>query len=392
MSQAFLSFLLAEHRHYLADDIRLSAYQQAIDDVIQPGDVVLDLGAGTGILGLLACRAGAARVYAVESGPIVELARQISRANRLDDRIIHIIGRSTEVELPELVDVVLADQVGYFGFEAGAPEYYADAVRRLLKPSGATIPHRIDLYVAPVECIEAWANIVSWNKPIHDFSLLSVAQVALNTCYPVTLSQDHLLAEPVSPKSINLRKSEQLPFRLHATVIATRAGTLHGLGGWFSAQLSPSVTMSNSPLAEHPINRANLFLPIEKPVNVEEGDSIQIEIHAIPNDVIISWKVKVLSTRTEDNQIDRVVIEQSFSHSTWKSMLISKETLHQTKPDFIPSLSSRGEIRQAILGLCDGIRTVAEVEQTISLRYAEKFNSEAELLAFVGTVIGQNSE
>src|SRR5436853_7331941 len=114
-----ISEILYEHRCYLADEARVSAFRQAIAQVVRPGDVVLDLGAGTGILGLMACRAGAKRVYAVDEGPIIGLAHEVAAANGFQDRITHVKGLSTRVELPERVDVVLADQIGRFGFESG---------------------------------------------------------------------------------------------------------------------------------------------------------------------------------------------------------------------------------------------------------------------------------
>src|SRR5215475_1775821 len=105
-----MSLVLDEHRQYLADAARVSAFRQAIEEIVTPGDVVLDLGAGTGILGLMACRAGAKRVY-----------------------------------------VVLADQIGRFGLESGILEYFGDARARFLKPDGLMVPSEIRLVVAPVE-------------------------------------------------------------------------------------------------------------------------------------------------------------------------------------------------------------------------------------------------
>jgi predicted RNA methylase len=46
-----LSLILDEHRKYLIDRPRISAFERAIPEVIRPGDVVLDLGSGTAILG-----------------------------------------------------------------------------------------------------------------------------------------------------------------------------------------------------------------------------------------------------------------------------------------------------------------------------------------------------
>jgi predicted RNA methylase len=50
-----VSLIVDEHRQYLVDIPRLESFEHAIREVVRPGDVVLDLGCGTGILGMLAC-------------------------------------------------------------------------------------------------------------------------------------------------------------------------------------------------------------------------------------------------------------------------------------------------------------------------------------------------
>src|SRR5687767_9165425 len=99
-----VSLILDEHRRYLADGARTAAYRQAIEEAVRPGAVVLDLGCGTGVLGLLACQAGAGRVYAIDSGGVIELARKLAQANGYADRVTFVKGMSTRVELPERVD------------------------------------------------------------------------------------------------------------------------------------------------------------------------------------------------------------------------------------------------------------------------------------------------
>ena len=71
---------LDEHRQLLSDEARIRAFEAALNETVKPHHVVLDLGAGTGILGLLACRAGARHVYSIDSGGIIQVARDISRA------------------------------------------------------------------------------------------------------------------------------------------------------------------------------------------------------------------------------------------------------------------------------------------------------------------------
>ena len=103
-----MSLVVDEHRHYLLDHVRLNTFRRAIQESVNPGDVVVDLGSGTGILGLLACQAGAKRVYSIEESSLIELAREICRANGFEDRVHFVKGLSTRINLPEPADVILA--------------------------------------------------------------------------------------------------------------------------------------------------------------------------------------------------------------------------------------------------------------------------------------------
>ncbi|MEE4236564.1 MAG: 50S ribosomal protein L11 methyltransferase, partial [Anderseniella sp.] len=83
---------VASHRSMVFDDFRNALYAQAIRKCVTSDSVVLDLGAGLGIHGLIAADAGAKRVYLVEPEPVVQIAKEIARANGLADRIVVLEG------------------------------------------------------------------------------------------------------------------------------------------------------------------------------------------------------------------------------------------------------------------------------------------------------------
>ena len=66
---------LREATESLLDNDRTKAFQRAIGRIVKPGDTVLDCGTGTGILAILAAKAGAREVIAVEQDKkVCELA------------------------------------------------------------------------------------------------------------------------------------------------------------------------------------------------------------------------------------------------------------------------------------------------------------------------------
>lgn len=379
-----MSLILDEHRQYLADEARLAAFREAIAEVVKPGDVVLDLGCGTGILGLLACRAGAKRVYAVDEGGMIQVAREVCQANGFQDRIVHIKGLSARVDLPEQVDVVVADQIGRFGFDAGIFEYYADAKERFLKPEGRTIPVRLDLCVAPVEHEAMWKQVEFWSGKPAGFDFGPVGPLAANTGYPARYGAQHLLGEPAVIASLDPASSPASILNLEAAVSLDRDGMLHGVGGWFSARLSDRVTMSNGPLARHPINRQSVYFPLTHPAPAAKGDEVRIRMNLLPADSLVTWTVELRGGGTPGRPDG---IKASESHSTFQGMLLSQEDLRKTGPSFLPKLTVWGEARLSVLQLCDGRKPLAEVEKEVYRRHARLFRSPAEASKFVAEVV-----
>src|SRR5438876_6163650 len=93
----------------IADEQRTAAYARALEARITDGAVVADVGTGSGIMAMIACRAGACRVYALEPDDIIQVAREAAAANGFADRICFIQAASSELDLPEPVDGIVSD-------------------------------------------------------------------------------------------------------------------------------------------------------------------------------------------------------------------------------------------------------------------------------------------
>ena len=139
-----------EHARMLHDARRTGDYLAAIGKAVRPGDVVLDIGTGSGVLAIAAARAGARHVYAVEASDIAEVAARVFAANQVQDRVTLIPGWSRTIDLPEPADVLVSEIIGNEPFEEEILETTLDARRRLLKPGARLIPNALTLLVRPL--------------------------------------------------------------------------------------------------------------------------------------------------------------------------------------------------------------------------------------------------
>lgn len=94
----------------LVDKKRTEAFRKAIHQVVKPGDVVVDIGSGTGIFALFAADAGASKVYAVEVEHLLATSlRQTVAASKHKDTIEVVEGNALEVDLPKHIDVIIGE-------------------------------------------------------------------------------------------------------------------------------------------------------------------------------------------------------------------------------------------------------------------------------------------
>jgi Ribosomal protein L11 methyltransferase (PrmA)/PRMT5 oligomerisation domain len=379
------SATLKTHRRCVGDTSRTNSYATALSEVVKPGDIVVDVGTGTGILAIMACRAGAERVYAIEPDQIIESARRVCAANGLAEQIIFLPGLSYEVALPEKADVLIAGHLHNFGFEIGLMSSTIDAQTRFLKQGASIIPRAVDLCVAPVELPDTYAEVVEfWKGRPAGIDYSSVRELAVENCYMVDLQESSFLSGPASLVKVRLNQLDNTFVSGRATFIVKRNGVLHGIGGWCSAELSPNVTLSNSPV-DPSVHWSQIYFPITDSVPVDSGDRVICSIGT--NDgQIWRWQVEV---RSESEASSALGSEKRFDHSTFRPGLISKEAIRKSSPLFIPQLSPRGQALLYGMNLCNGQRALAEIEELISDKYGDCFVSRKMLSKFVAEEFNQ---
>ena len=371
--------MLDEHLGYVADRKRLERFRAAIARTLKPGDRVADLGCGSGVLGLLCLQAGASHVVAIDSTAMIEVARETMTRAGLADRCTFIHARSHRATIAEPVDVVICDHVGYFGFDYGVVHTMQDARARFLAPGGRAIPGRIRLKTAAVESAAARAKVDGWLAEGVPREFHWLRRHAANLKHSVTLPRDTLLGPPSDLGEIDLRADNPDFLRWNATVHIERDGMLHGLAGWFECELADGVAMTNSPLSDDRIDRPQAFLPIEEPVGVRAGDTIDATVMARPEDHLIAWVVEIPSTG------------RRFSHSTWPAMPSLPSDLIRSRPGHVPQVSREGRAAVAVLGYCDGRRTARDIEDAMLRDYPDLFPTRDATARFVAHVLGRDT-
>ena len=114
------------------------------------GKVVLDVGTGSGILAFFAVQAGAKKVYAVEASSSAETAKLLAAHNGYSGIVEVLRGRIEDIELPELVDVIISEPIGFLLVHERMLEAYVCARDRFLKPGGLMMPTTGSIVFGPL--------------------------------------------------------------------------------------------------------------------------------------------------------------------------------------------------------------------------------------------------
>jgi protein arginine N-methyltransferase 1 len=257
------------------DNASQSHFKQALQKNIRPGDVVLDLGTGSGLHSLFACQAGAKKVYAIDCEPIIEVAKETARANGFGDRIEFIYDLAENVILPEKVDVIITN-IGFLNTLQVLPEM----VRRHLRPGGKVIPSGLELQFALVDAPEQHREKVGfWDQEKFGFDFTAFKTMASNHPLYTVYDPDQLLSEGQSLGRLDMLNTEQDWMEKEIVLTPLRDGLAHGLAGWYRFWAGEDLLMSTEPpLKLDKEIWTQILLPFEKPLLFKKDEPVTFRI------------------------------------------------------------------------------------------------------------------
>lgn len=373
-------YQLAGYGKMIADRIRTNAYQQALAHAIKPGDTVVDLGAGTGLFTLHACRLGAKLVHAIEPNPVIQVAREIVQANGFSDRVVFHQAMSFDVELPQPADVVVTDPRGVLPLKERAIPTIVDARSRLLKEGGALIPERDTIWAALVEANEIYnANYEGpWRRSNDGFNMEAARQRRVNAFDRHHVKPEQLLSAPVPWATLDYRTVEATSVVGTMEFEVVRPGSLDGFILWFDSELIDEISLSNAP-GKPELIYGQLFFPMQEPLPVLPKQLVTVDVRAklVGDDYVWQWT----TSANDSTAPDKIV---RYHQSSFFNNLCPVQDLEKRSDTYLPSLNREGQIYKRVLELMHSGQQLGQIAKAISKEFPQRFGTADEALAFVG--------
>ncbi|XP_030623465.1 protein arginine N-methyltransferase 6 [Chanos chanos] len=286
------------HEEMIADTVRTNTYRMAIlkNSKAIEGKVVLDVGAGTGVLSIFCVQAGARKVYAVEASSIADQAVRIVKLNKMEDRVDVIKGRLETIDLPEQVDVIVSEWMGYALLHESMLNSVIFARDKWLKPGGLILPCKAELYVAPINdlVVEDRLNFWSTVKDQYDVDMSCMSDFAkkciMNKDITVNLvTVEDVLSHPskfaeLDLHTVTLEQLKSVRGQFHCECFGS--SSVNALCVWFTVTFPSEekpLVLSTSPFKpETHWKQAVLYL--DEPVDVMQDTKVEGEINLFPSE------------------------------------------------------------------------------------------------------------
>jgi predicted RNA methylase len=271
------------HFAMLNDGERNQAFHRALQAQLTPGQLVLDIGAGSGLLAMMAVRSGARAAISCEMlEPIAHLARRIAEANGVAHRISIVPKASFDLtvgeELPERADLLVTETVDCGLLGEGILPIIRHAREHLLHEHSKLIPARASLSCSLLRSSAIHGNNFVSEAEGFDVSLFN--HFSTREYFPVRLSTwpHTLMSEPVKLFDFDFLRDSLEPRSTRVRFEARESGPVHGVVFWFELDLGAGIRLTNAPdnTRGHWMQAVHCF---EVPVHVERGQVLGLDVH-----------------------------------------------------------------------------------------------------------------
>ena len=295
----------------MADRVRNDALARAMKALVRKGDTVVDVGAGTGFLAMLARRLGAEQCYLIEEDEgLARLAGEMLKRNRMTGcTVVH--AHSSDVSGLPKADLVVSETLGNYAYEESIIEGLRDA-RRFLKPRGRVMPTAVVQHVAPVVNGRISKEIASWDRVGMQLDFAAAKAMSLNNMYVKEVRASDLLGGSDAAKAwdeVDFTRGDNASVRRGAAEWAASAPTtVYGLALWWTCTLAPGVTLTTSPSAPA-THWKQIFLPAASPIELARGDKLKAVIASDTRPrvkVNVTWELARANGRGAASAIQRL--------------------------------------------------------------------------------------
>ena len=384
-------YSISDYGAMIADSARIDAHVRALRRVITPDTVVVDIGAGTGILALLACQLGARRVFAIEPNDAIHVAREAAASNGYGDRIECIQALSTAVTLPERADVIVSDIGGVLPWLQHHLPSIMDARARLLAPGGTLIPQRDTLWIALVDSEDAYRRSAEpWDSRPYGLDLTSSRRLAMSIWKQARVTAEQLLMPVQRVLSLDYLTLSDTDLTAAVEWGIDRVCTAHGLAAGIERILVDGVGFSNAPDSPAPLPPESIyrsaFFPWPSPVALQPGDVVTSEIRAVlvGDDYIWSWDTRVRDALS--------CVKAQFEQSTFHGIPLSPAQVRKRSASHVPVLNEDGSATSLALDLMRRSMAVGEIAEELTRRFPLRFPDRPGALAFAADLSQRYSE
>jgi protein arginine N-methyltransferase 1 len=250
----------------LSHKTRLEKFDNAIRAAVQEGDLVVDLGTGSGILALMAARAGASKVIAVDvNAESLTYAENAAKLNDLDDKIEFVHAHFSDYMPKAKADVVICEMLSSMMLIEQQVEASVHAIEHIMKPDGTLLPQDIRVFMSPIK-----SPIPEDRFSAAGFKFPMVPQTVTREQFDEVADFQEIaffdLTQPATANAVDTI----VRFKILSNA------RINGFVGIFQASLFEDIVL------EMEDGWRELMLPLKEPIEVSRGEQITARVSFIP--------------------------------------------------------------------------------------------------------------